>query len=375
MSEYRKCTKCLMDTTDKDIFFDENGVCNHCIKGEELLAKVVFTPEQEKENLEKITKKVKDANTKSDYDAILGISGGVDSSYLAYLMKEIGLKVLLLHCDNGWNSKTAVENIKKIVAKTGYDLETYVINWKEFKDLQRSFIKAGVIDIEVLTDHANRAAMFMVSKKHKIKYVVSGANYATEHSMPKSWVWNKRDLMNIKGIHKQFGSVPLKTFPTLGSFEILVYTELGLRLKYIEPLNSIVYRKDKAMEKLHEYFGWEYYGGKHYESMFTKFYQGYILPTKFNADKRKVHLSDLMRNGEITYEEAEAELNLPIYNKVELKRDREFFLKKLGFTEKEFSDIIESKPHEHDEYPTDKLYIGFVQKIGKFVYKILGIKR
>lgn len=375
MREYRKCTKCLMDTTDKDIVFDENGVCNHCIKGKELLAKVVFTPEQEKENLEKITKKVKDANTKSDYDAILGISGGVDSSYLAYLMKEMGLKVLLLHCDNGWNSKTAVENIKKIVDKTGYDLETYVINWKEFKDLQRSFIKAGVIDIEVLTDHANRAAMFGIAKKHKIKYVVSGANYATEHSMPMSWVWNKRDLMNIKGIHKQFGSVPLKTFPTLGSFEILVYTELGLGLKYIEPLNNIVYRKDEAMEKLHEYFGWEYYGGKHYESMFTKFYQGYILPTKFNADKRKVHLSDLMRNGEITYEEAEAELNLPIYNEVELKRDREFFLKKLGFTEDEFSKIMKEKPHDHDEYPTDKPYIGFVRKIGKIVYKILGIKR
>jgi len=375
MREYKKCKKCLMDTTDKDIVFDIDGVCNHCIKAKELLAKVVFTPEQEKENLENITKKVKDANKNSEYDAILGISGGVDSSYLAYLMKEMGLKVLLLHCDNGWNSKTAVENIKKIVDKTGYDLETYVINWKEFKDLQRSFIKAGVIDIEVLTDHANRAAMFSIAKKHKIKYVVSGQNYATEHSMPKSWVWNKRDLMNIKGIHKQFGTVPLKTFPTLGSFEILVYTELGLGLKYIEPLNNIVYRKDKAMEKLHEYFGWEYYGGKHFESKFTKFYQAYILPAKFKVDKRKVHLSDLMRNGEITYAEAESELNEVIYDAVELKRDREFFLKKLGFSDEEFTKIMQEKPHAHDEYPTDKPYIDFIRKVGKFVYKILGIKR
>lgn len=364
-----------MDTTDPDIVFDEDGVCNHCHLGEKRLAKVRFTPEQEIENIQRLTKLVKDANKKSEYDAILGISGGVDSSYLAYLTKEMGLNVLLLHCDNGWNSKTAVENIKKIVDKTGFDLETYVINWKEFKDLQRSFIKAGVIDIEVLTDHANRAAMFRIAKKHNIKYVVSGQNFATEHSMPSSWVWNKRDLMNIRGIHRQFGMVPLKTFPTLDSFEILIYTELGLGLKYIEPLNNINYRKDKAMEKLHEYFDWEYYGGKHYESMFTKFYQGYILPTKFNADKRKVHLSDLMRNGEISYEEAEYELKLPIYDEVELKRDREFFCKKLGFTDEEFTKIMSEPPHRHDEYPTDKPYIDFVRKVGRFIYKVIGKKR
>lgn len=356
-----------MDTTDEDIIFDENGVCNHCHKAKELLAKVAFTQEQEKENLVRITKTVKDANKNSKYDAILGISGGVDSSYLSYLMKEMGLSVLLLHCDNGWNSITAVENIKKIVDKTGFDLETYVINWKEFKDLQRSFIKAGVIDIEVLTDHANRAAMFRIAKKYKIKYVVSGANYATEHSMPRGWSWNKRDLMNIKGIQRQFGTLPLKTFPTLGSFEILIYTELGLGLKYIEPLNNIIYRKDKAMEKLHEYFDWQYYGGKHYESKFTKFYQAYILPKKFKVDKRQVHLSDLMRNGEITYEEAEAEFNEVIYDDVELKRDREFFLKKLSFSEDEFSKIMQEKPHKHDEYPTDKSYINFIIKVGKVV--------
>lgn len=375
MSEYRKCKACFMDTTDEDITFDASGVCNHCHKGKELLARVAFSEEQGRDNLGALAEKAKRANKNSKYDAILGVSGGVDSSYLAYLTKEMGLNVLLVHCDNGWNSKIAVENIRKIVDKTDFDLETLVLNWKEFKDLQRSFIKAGVIDIEMLSDHANRASMFRTAKKYNIKYVVSGNNYSTEHGMPRSWIWNKRDLVNIKAIHKRFGTVPLKNYPTLASLELLIYTELGIKLKYMEPLNNINYRKDKAMETLREYFNWEYYGGKHFESLFTKFYQAYILPEKFNVDKRKVHLSDLMRNGEITYAEAEHQMSLPLYDEIELKRDRDFFLKKLDFSDEEFKAIMKAAPNRHDDYPTDKVFIDPLKRVGKVMYRALGIQR
>ena len=177
-----------MDTTDTDIVFDRSGVCNHCHTAKRLLAKVSFDEKQSTQNLERLTKLAKEANKGNKYDAILGISGGVDSSYLAYLTHQMGLNILLLHCDNGWNSRIAVENIKKIVDKTGFDLETNVLNWKEFRDLQRSFIQAGVIDIEMVTDHANRASMFIAAKKNNIKYVVSGNNYSTEHGMPRSWI-------------------------------------------------------------------------------------------------------------------------------------------------------------------------------------------
>lgn len=366
------CVSCLMDTTDPDITFDPDGKCNHCARGNQLLRKVTFTPEQEVQNLKKIADKLKSKPHKSSYDAILGLSGGVDSSYLAYLMHKMGLNILLIHCDNGWNSKTAVENIKKIIDVTGYDLETYVINWPEFRDLQRSFILAGVVDIEMLTDHANRAAMFQIAKKHKIKYVISGQNYATENSMPPTWIWNKRDYLNIKGIHKRFGKIPIKTFPKLNSFKILLYTELGLGLKYIEPLNNINYTKSGAMNTLREYFGWEYYGGKHYESLFTKFYQAHILPRKFNIDKRKVHLSCLVRNGEISLEDARSDINKPLYDEIELKRDFAFVAKKLGFSIEELNSILDAPPIPHDHYPTDRPYIELLRSIGRPIYKILG---
>ena len=373
--DYQKCKNCFMDTTDTDIVFDRSGVCNHCHTAKRLLAKVSFDEKQSTQNLERLTKLAKEANKGYKYDAILGISGGVDSSYLAYLTHQMGLNILLLHCDNGWNSRIAVENIKKIVDKTGFDLETNVLNWKEFRDLQRSFIQAGVIDIEMVTDHANRASMFIAAKKNNIKYVVSGNNYSTEHGMPRSWIWNKRDLVNIKAIHKEFGTIPLRTYPKLSSLKLLAHTELGIGVKYMEPLNNINFKKIEAMEQLKDYFGWEYYGGKHYESEFTKFYQGYILPKKFNVDKRKVHLSDLMRNGEISYDEAKNELEKEIYSPVLLKRDYEYFLKKLSFTKDEFEAIMSAKPCRHDAYASDKVYIDPLKKIGKIIYKILKLKQ
>lgn len=360
------CNFCLMDKSDPDLTLDSMGKCNHCILAEQLLDSVKFSNEQEKNNLTDIKRKILDNKGSGKYDAILGISGGVDSSYLCHLMHQLGLNVLLVHCDNGWNSMTAISNIKKLIDVTKFDLHTQVLHWPEFKDLQRAYLKAGVVDIEVLTDHANRASMFRLAKEHKIKMVISGQNFATENSMPKAWVWNKRDLLNIKSIHRKFGKVRLKKFPTLGSLELLVYTELGLGLKYIEPLNKINYSKSMAIRTLSETYGWEYYGGKHYESIFTKFYQSYILPTKFGIDKRRVHLSDIMRNGELTLDQAKLELEKPLYSSLhELEKEKKYVLSKLDFTEEEFDRIMESTPVSHRHYRSDEVLLKVIRFFGK----------
>jgi N-acetyl sugar amidotransferase len=324
--KYQQCIQCVMDTTDSEIKFDAEGLCNYCLEAKPLISQYKFTPEQEKNNLDRLKNLIL-KDKKGKYDCVVGLSGGVDSSYVADVAKKMGLNPLCVHFDNGWNSETAVSNIKKIVDKCGFDLETYVIDWSEFKDLQRSFFKAGVVDIEMLSDHAIMATMFKLRKQHDIKYILSGSNFVTEHGMPLTWLWRKQDLVNIKDIQKKFGTRKIKNFPTLNSIRYQISRLLGFGGVYIELLNNINYSKNKAMEVLIEEFDWKYYGGKHYESVFTKFYQAYYLPVKFNIDKRKVHLSAQIRNGEITKADAIKELEKPLYTPMELKNDLEYVLK------------------------------------------------
>lgn len=362
MLEYKTCVRCVMDTTDPDIRFNEQGVCNYCEEAESLLSSFKFTPGTEQENLKTLAERIK-SDSKGKYDSIVGLSGGVDSSYVAYLAKEMKLNPLCVHFDNGWNSEIAVSNIKKIVNKCGFDLETYVIDWPEFRDLQRSFFKAGVVDIEMLTDHAIMATMFQLRKKYKIKYILSGSNYVTEHGMPTSWLWRKQDLPNIKDIQKKFGTKKIKNFPTMNSIKFQLSKMLGLGGTYIEILNNINYSKAMAMEVLKKEFEWEYYGGKHYESVFTKFYQAYFLPEKFNYDKRKVHLSAQIRNGEITKEEALKELLEAPYEPTQLRIDKQYVLKKLGFSDEEFEDIMNAPPKNHLDYASDEWIFNIWRKL------------
>lgn len=350
---YQICTHCVIDTSDPDIKFDEKGVCNYCLEAEKELPKYRFNSEEEKQNLDRIANQIK-REAKGKYQAIIGLSGGVDSSYVTHLAKQMGLNPLIVHFDNGWNSEKSVSNIKKIVDKCDFDLETYVISWPEFRDLQRSFFKAGVVDIEILSDHAIMATMFKLRRKHNIKFVLSGSNYVTEHGMPLRWLWRKQDLTNIKAIQKQFGTKPLKEFPTLSSIEFQFIKMFGWGGVYIELLNHVNYSKSKALDVLIKEYGWEYYGGKHFESTFTKFYQAYVLPAKFGYDKRRVHLSALIRNNELSRDEALKELENPPYNPVELKTDKTYVLKKLGFTEDEFDRMMKEKPKEHLDYPSDE---------------------
>lgn len=357
-----------MDTSDPRIQFDSAGICVYCREAEVELKKYSFTPEQEHENLLSLATKIKKEAT-GKYHAIVGLSGGVDSSYVTHLAHTLGLNPLIVHFDNGWNSEKSVSNINKLVNKCGFDLETYVINWPEFKDLQRSFFRASVVDIEILSDHAIMATMFKLRKKYDIKFVLSGSNYVTEHGMPLAWLWRKQDLTNIKAIQKKFGTKKLKEFPTLSSFEFQMIKMFKWGGVYIEILNFINYSKGRAIDVLKKEYDWEYYGGKHYESTFTKFYQAYVLPKKFGYDKRRVHLSALIRNGELSREDAIKELEKPAYDETELRVDREFVLKKLDFTEKEFDTIMEQTPKEHLDYPSDEWMFKIWRKFKPHIVK------
>ncbi|MBS1774565.1 MAG: N-acetyl sugar amidotransferase [Bacteroidetes bacterium] len=340
------CRKCILDSNDDpNLELDVNGVCQYCRYYDDLKARTVLTGDTAKKKIEETIKKIK-ADKTGEYDSILGLSGGVDSSYLAYLAKQYGLNPLCVHFDNGWNSEQAVSNIENIISKCGFDLSTYVINWEEFRDLQRAYFQASVVDIEAITDHAIFATMNRIAMEHNIKYVLSGFNTVTEGIMIQGWTHKKSDYINIRDIHSKYGSVRLKTFPFMDR-----KTKKKIRkLDEIEMLNWIDYNKKKVKEILAREFGWKDYGGKHYESIFTRFYQGYILPVKFKIDKRKVHLSNLICSGQITREEALEEMKKPAYDPAQLEIDKEFVLKKLGYTNEEFDKIMNAPVVPHKKF-------------------------
>lgn len=343
-----------MDTSDPTIAFDPDGVCSHCKAAERQLAGVRWTSEGSARALGAAAAKVR-AAASGDYDCVLGLSGGVDSSYVAYLARSLKLRTLAVHFDNGWNSELAVENIQRVVEGCGFDLHTYVIDWKEFRDLQRSFLLASVVDIELLTDHAISAAMASLANDNGLRFALSGYNIATEHGMPAEWFWDKGDWTNIRAIHERFGTVPLRTYPHRSRVGRRIGRALGREAETIEPLNLVNYRRDEAAELLKREFGWREYGGKHHESTFTRFYQSYILPTKFGIDKRRPHLSARLRNGELSRDQALAAIAEPAYSSPEeLAIERDFVLKKLGFSAEEFASIMASPPRPHTDFPSDR---------------------
>lgn len=342
-----------MDRSDPAISFDGAGVCNHCRQAQHWLAQVHPTAEQSARQLTELSNRIKRAGGGGSHDCVIGLSGGVDSSYTALLAHRYGLRSLGVHFDNGWNSELAVENIQRLVESLDMELVTYVVDWPEFKDLQRSFLKASVVDFELPTDHAILATMLNVARERRIHYVLMGTNVATEHGLPPAWTWLKLDWTNIKGIHAAHGSVPLRTFPHVGTLRWGLIRVLGAGLKVARPLNLIDYRREAAAAELSSEVGWREYGGKYHESLITKFYQGYLLPTKFGIDKRRVHLSDQIRNGEISRESALAAISEPAYMPNELVRERGYVLKKLGFSPDEFDEIMRTPPRPHDDYPSD----------------------
>ena len=350
---YQMCTRCVMDTTDPNIKFDENGICNHCTSFLSKKDRILLPEKERKARLDQFVSECKEWGKGKEYDCIAGISGGVDSTYMVYKAKELGLRPLAVHLDNGWDTRLAVTNIERILKQLDVDLYTHVIDWEEFKDLQNAYFNASVVDIEVTSDHAITAAIHNEASKRKIKYILLGSNYATEGIMARSWVWTKNDLRNILDINKRFGKTKLKTYPKLG-FLGLIYLKKIKKIERFPLLNYMEYNRDKAKQILIDKFGWEDYGGKHHESLFTKFYQSYILPRKFNIDKRKAHLSTMICSCQISREDALKILEEPLYNEADLKRDREYVLKKFGWTDEEFERLMNLPVRPHDYYKTDQ---------------------
>ncbi len=342
-----------MDTTASEIVFDEKGVCNFCKECESYLNKTIFRSiDIRTEELNVSIDNVKALGKNDKYDCLIGLSGGVDSSYICYWAKQIGLRPLIIHFDNGWNSELAVKNIENIIQKTGFDLYTYVIDWEGFKDLQLAYIKASVIDIEAITDQLIFASIYKIARKYKIKTIVDGVNNSSETILPKSWIYpEKLDYVNLRNIHQRFGQIKLKNFPKLDMIRRHIYTNL-YHYNRIQPLNLMDYNTEKAKGILKEVFDWKDYGGKHYESIFTRFYQGYILNRKFGIDKRRAHLSSLIVSKQLLREDAIIELNKPAYNQEQFAVDYDFVIKKLGFTKDEFELLMDEKPISHTYYGT-----------------------
>jgi N-acetyl sugar amidotransferase len=344
----KMCCRCVMDTSAPDIVFDADGVCNYCKIHEEKVALTPSVRPDAAKRLADVVAKIK-AQRRGEYDSIVGLSGGVDSSYVAYQAVKLGLKPLAVHFDNGWNSELAVKNIEQMVTRLGLDLQTFVIDWEEFRDIQRSFFSAHVIDIEMVTDHAIFAALYRLARQHGIGTILSGTNAATESIMPPAWQHFKFDLRNLKAIHRRFGTLPIRRFPTLSIWG-MAWNHYVRGARSVSLLNYLPYRKSEAIRTLQTELGWQYYGGKHYESVFTKFYQAHILPRKFGVDKRRIHFSDLIMNGEMTRAEALAELDKPLYDPVALEQDREYVCKKLGYSADEFERYLAAPPVSHYAY-------------------------
>lgn len=376
---YQQCSISVMDTiADPDISFDEKGISNYYYEYLEAEKAQGFKGAIAEQKLLSTINNIKAAGKNNKYDCVLGLSGGADSTYLALLAKQHGLRPLLVHFDYSWNSELAVQNIENAVKTLGLDLYTYVMDWAEFRELQRSYFKASVLDLDVPADHMIFGALFKTANKFNIKYLLSGNNVWTEHTLPKSWNYNKFDLVNLKNIHKTFSNSPLKKLPSLGLWHYAYY-QLIKNIQSVQLLNYVPYNKEQVKVAIIKELNWRDYGGKHHESVFTRFYQGFILPNKFNIDKRKAHLSNLIFAGQLSKSEALEELKNPPYDLQLQKNDNEYVAKKLGFSEKEFEAVLTQPNRQHEEFGTDeeqrKMYFRIMRMIKPVTSLIKKIKK
>jgi len=355
-NKYRVCSRCIMDTSVSDIYFDVQGYCNYCADFSSSVHKLITrTSAIQQVELDVLVAKIKAQGIRKPYDCIVGVSGGLDSSWTLVQAKRLGLRPLAVHMDNGWNSELAQSNIENLVKNLDVDLYTYVIDWHEYRSLMQAFFDADVIDIELLYDNAMLAVNYEQTVRRGVKYILSGTNQATEGlRMPADWNWFKFDARNIRGIARRFGVKKLRSFPAIGAFRHFWY-QTFLRYRWVSFLDYFNYTKAEALAELETKFNYKPYPYKHYESIFTRFYQGYILPQKFKVDKRRVHLSTLIVVGQMTREEALAMIeHLPYPSTSELAADKNYFLKKMGWTQTQLEDYIVRPGKQHSLYPTER---------------------
>jgi N-acetyl sugar amidotransferase len=359
-----------MDTTDPLIEFDAKGWCDQCRNFYENILPNWHPDDRGLKLLMPTIEKIKKDGRGRSHDCLIGISGGVDSSYLTYIAKEkFGLRPLIFHVDAGWNSQQAVNNIEKMVDGLGLDLHTEVIDWQEMKDLQVAFFKAQVPHIDTPQDHAFFGSLYNFASKHGIKYILTGANTSTECVRePLDWHYHATDLRQLRDIHEKFGRRPLKTFPLTDIFTYKLYYRYIKGVRVVKPLDHVPYVKEEAMQELVDRFGWQRYAHKHYESRFTRFYEGYWLPTKFGFDKRRAHFSSLILTKQMTREDALARIAKKAYDEETVAQDFEYVATKLDLTISELKDLMAGPNKTYRDYksrmPLISLATGILRAIG-----------
>jgi N-acetyl sugar amidotransferase len=344
-----------MDTSAEGISFDGNGICNYCAEFVEKKQRVLsLEPNLRERQLQAFLTKVRENGKGKPYDCIVGVSGGIDSSWVLIKAVEFGLRPLAVHMDNGWNSELAQNNIANLVRSLKVDLHTHVIDWQEIRGLMEAFFAADVVDVELLYDNAMLAINYQQASKYGLHYLLSGLNTATEGMrMPVNWNWNKWDKRNIVGISRYFDGPKIKTFPSIGTIDFLRYTFLS-KIRWVPFLDFTDFQKSDALSIMTRDFGYKPYAYKHYESVFTRFYQGYLLPEKFGIDKRRIHLSALILTGQMTREDAVAQVaNIAYPSEAELESDKRFFIKKMGWTQQKLDDYIARVGKSHAVYPSE----------------------
>jgi len=370
---YQICSNCVMDTTDTAIVFDDKCVCDHCNTYYSDILANWHPNEKGHAKLNGIITKIKKAGAGQDFDCIMGLSGGIDSSYLLYMIvSEYGLRPLVFHVDAGWNSQIAVNNIERLVDGLDLDLYTEVINWEEMKDLQLAFFKSGLPHIDVPQDHAFFATMYKFASKYNIKYILTGGNYSTECVRnPIEWMYYQTDSVQLRDIHNKFGTIPLETYPVTSILWHKFYLPYIKGIKLIRPLDYVPYHKEDAMNLLVEKFGYQKYPQKHFESRFTRFYESYWLPERFGYDTRKVQFSSLILTEQMTREEATRKLKVPAYDKKTIKQDFKFVANKLGITIDELQSYMDMPLKTYKDYKSQRN----IYMIGAKVMRILGLEK
>ena len=370
---YQICTSCIMDTSDSNISFDQHGRCDYCNNYYDNILPNWHPDERGEREIMEVAEQIKRDGKDRDHDCIIGVSGGVDSSYLVVLAKEkLGLRPLIFHVDAGWNSQQSVNNIEKLVDGLGLDLHTEVINWLEMKDLQLAFFKAQVPHLDTPQDHAFFAALYNFAAKHGVKYVLTGANYSTECVRePLEWHYHASDLLQLKDIHRQFGTRELKTFPLADIFTYKLYYRFVKGIRVVKPLNNFPYLKEEAMQELADRFGWQKYAHKHYESRFTRFYEGYWLPKKFGFDKRRAHFSSLILTGQLSRDEALRKIAQPAYDEEMMAQDFEYIATKLDLTVAELQALLDGPNKSYHDY---KNRMGMIN-LGTLALRAVGLQK